>query len=145
MPSTLCWVLAVVVSCGLTAAISGEGKPPAADDAEIKTFVAHLARNGVQLERNEMGWWVVTDPKGDGYQVVVSLKSFPAGTSEKDMQAALRLINLAHTLNAPARLAMSRPGLQISNPGGMIPKLDSIPVAAKLEKLFKEYRPESRK
>ena len=84
---------------------------------------------------------MVADPKGDGYEVIVSLKTFPPGTSEKDMQANLSMIALAHMLNVPSRLAMSHPGLQISDPMKKAPKLDNIPVVAKLAKLFKEYRP----
>jgi hypothetical protein len=138
-----CVALAAVVGCGLTAteASAGDDRPPAPDDAAIKAFVAYLGKNGVKLEADEGNYWVVTDPKGDGYKVIVSLKTFPPGTSEKDMQAALQMINLAHMLNAPSRLAMSHPGLRATDPAKQLPKLDQIPVAAKLEKLFKEYRP----
>jgi hypothetical protein len=108
---------------------------------KIPETVAHMAEMlGIKLERID-GWWVVTDPKGDGYEVVISLRSFPAGTTEKEMQDVLKTINLAHMLNAPARLAMSRPGLRITDPAKK-PKLDQIPVTAKLEKLFKGYPPE---
>ncbi|HVL14726.1 MAG TPA: hypothetical protein VM529_19290 [Gemmata sp.] len=144
MSFTRCMALAAAVSCGLAVASVGDEKRPAADDA-IEAFVAYLAKNEVKLEADERNWWVVTGPKGDGYEVVVSLKTFPAGTSEKDMEAALKTINLDHMLNAPSRLAMSHPGLRISDPTRKAPKPDQIPVVAKLEKLFKEYRPPEQK
>ena len=135
-------VLAVAIGCGLaTTGVRGDDKPPApAKDDPVKEFIDYLGRNDIKLERKE-GWWVVTDPKGDGYDVVVSLRSFPAGTTEKEMQDTIKQINLAHMLNAPARLAMSRPGLRITDPAKK-PKLDQIPVTVKLEKLFKGYPPE---
>ena len=83
---------------------------------------------------------VVADPKGDGYQMIVYLTTFPATATEQEMQDKLKTINLALLLNAPSRLAMSRLGLRGADPAKP-PKLDQIPVAAKLEKLFKEYRP----
>ena len=133
--------LAVAVGCGMANESSaGDDKPPVGADT-IKAFVAYLAKNGVKLEADERSWWVVTDPKGDGYSVIVSLKSFPAGTSEKDMTAALARINLAHVLNAPARLAMSVPGLRATDPAKPLPKLDQVPMVAKLKKLFKDYQP----
>jgi len=119
----------------------GDDQPPPPDNAAIEAFVAYLGNYGVKLEAGERNWWVVTDPQGDGYKVIVSLKTFPAGTSQKEMQATLEQINLAYMLNAPARLAMSHPGLEISDPLKKPPKLDQIPVALKLEKLFKEYLP----
>ena len=134
-------MLAVAVGCGQAIETSaGDDKPPVGDE-QIKAFVAYLGKNGVKLEADKGSWWVVTDPKGDGYRVVVSLKSFPAGTSEKDMRAALAPINLAHVLNAPARLAMSIPGLRATDPAKPLPKLDQVPMVAKLEKLFKDYQP----
>jgi hypothetical protein len=133
--------LALAICCGLMAMDSsrGDDKPPPPDDAVIKAFVAYLGNYGVKLEAGERNWWVVTDPKGDGYKVIVSLKTFPVGTSQKEMQATLAQHNLAYMLNAPSRLAMSQPGLEVSDPLKKPPKLDQIPVALKLEKLFKEY------
>jgi hypothetical protein len=84
---------------------------------------------------------VVTDPKADDYEVIVSLKAFPPGTNEEQMRAGLETVALAHMFNAPARLAMSHPGLRGKRPESRPPDLDRVPVAAKLEKLFKEYRP----
>jgi hypothetical protein len=135
-------VLAAVIGCGLMMVESsrGDDQPPP-DDAVIKAFVAFLGNYGVKLEAGERNWWVVTAPPGDGYKVIVSLKTFPAGTSQKEMQATLAQHNLAYMLNAPARLAMSHPGLEVSDPLKKPPKLDEIPVVAKLEKLFKEYLP----
>ena len=136
-------LLAAALGCGLmmTDARGGDDKPASPEEAPIKALVAHFAKNGVKLEADKNGWWVVAEPKAEGYQVIVTLRTFPPGASEKDMQAALRMIALAHLLNAPARLAMSRPGLRITDPTKQPPKLDQIPVAAKLQKLFKEYRP----
>ena len=141
MSFTRCVALAVAVGCGLTAARAGDDKPPAPDDAAIKAVVAHFAKNGVKLEKEKEGnWWVVTDPKGDGYDVIVAWRTFPAKATETEMQAELKSINLGFMLNAPARVAMSRPGLQGTDIS-KLPRLDQVPVAAKLEKLFKEYRP----
>ena len=41
---------------------------PIPDDAAIKAFVAYLGNNGIKLEADERSWWVVTDPKRDGYK-----------------------------------------------------------------------------
>ncbi|MBA4065926.1 MAG: hypothetical protein C0501_19850 [Isosphaera sp.] len=143
MYSTRSGLLAAAACCGLaaTGAPAGDDKPPGGDDAAIKAFVDHLGKNGVGLKADGRNWWVVTDPKGDGYEVIVSLRAFPAGATEKEMEDTLRTINLAYTLNVPSRLAMSHPGLRVSDPSKPVPKLDKIPVAAKLEKLFKDYRP----
>jgi hypothetical protein len=121
----------------MTAVRGGDDKKPPELSEEIKDFVAYAAKNGVKLERGESSsWWIVE--KGEGYEVVVSLRSFPAGTTEKDMREKLMTINLAHMLNAPARIAMSRPGLRLADPQK---KPKEIPAAAKLEKLFKDYAP----
>src|SRR2546423_688686 len=90
--------LALAVGWGLGAS-AGDDKPPPQYDAAIQAFVAYLGNYGVKLEAGERNWWVVTDPQGDGYKVIVSLKTFPAGTSQKEMQAALEQINLAYMLN----------------------------------------------
>ena len=137
MPLTRFAMLAAL-ACGLTAmAVRGDDKKRPEPSQEIKDFVAYAEKNGVKLERGEGdNWWIVE--KGDGYEVVVSLKSFPAGTTEKEMREKLMTINLAHMLNAPTRLAMSRPGLRLSDPEK---KPKEIPAAAKLEKLFKDYAP----
>jgi hypothetical protein len=137
-------VLAATVGCGLTrmGASGADDKPPAPNDAAITAIVAHFAKNGVKLEKERVGnWWVVTDPKGDGYEVIVAWRTFPAKATEEEMQAELKQINLAFMLNTPARVAMSHPGLRGTDPAKQLPKLDQVPVAAKLEKLFKAYRP----
>ncbi len=123
------------------AATAGDGNPTAGENAKIQAFVEYLGKNGVWLEAIENNKWVVTDPKGGGYQVLVSFKTFPAGTSEKQMRAALEPINLAHLLNAPSRLAMSHPGLRSTDPAKPLPKLEQVAVVATLEKLFKAYLP----
>src|SRR5262249_50703029 len=111
------------------------------DDAPIKAVVAHLAKNGVKLQPDERGWWVVTDPKGDGYEVVVHLRTFPVGTTEKQMRDFLQMVNLAYMLNVETRVAMSYPGLKATDSAKKLPKLAEVPVAAKLQRLFKEYQP----
>jgi hypothetical protein len=137
-------VLAATVGWGLTAlsASGGGDKVPAPDDAPVKAVVAHFAKHGVMLHKEDKGnWWVVTDPKGNGYEVIVALRTFPAKATEKEMRHELSMISLAFMLNAPARVAMSHPGLRSTDPATKLPKLDQVPVAARLEKLFKEYRP----
>src|SRR5947207_3969586 len=128
-----CAVLAAAVGCGLVP-LSADGvddKPPPPDDAAIKAIVAHFAKNGVKLEKEREGnWWVVTDPKGDGYEVIVAWRTFPAKATEEEMQAELKRINLAFMLNAPSRLAMSHPGLRAIDPATKPPPLDQVPVAA---------------
>ena len=137
-------VLAAAVGCGLTTmeTSGGDAKPPALDDASIKAVVAHFAKNEIKLEKEKEGkYWVVTDPKGDRYDVIVAWRTFPAKATEEEMQAELKKINLAFMLNAPARVAMSIPGLRAAGPAKKLPKLDQVPVVAKLEKFFKEYQP----
>jgi hypothetical protein len=51
-------------------------------------------------------------------------------------------INLGYMLNAPARVAMSYPSLRRTDAAKKPPRLDQLPVAANLEKFFKEYRPQ---
>jgi len=130
----------------LTAASAGDDKPPASDDAAIKAVVAHFAKNGVSLAKEKEGnYWVVTDPKGDGYDVLVAWRTFPTKATEEEMQTELKMINLGFLLNAPARVAMSKPGLRSADLVNKPPPLDQVPVVAKLEKLFKEYKPQNRK
>jgi hypothetical protein len=143
MSFTRCGVLAVAVCCSMaieTRAV--DDKPPALDDTAIKAVVAHFVKNGVRLEKEKEGnYWVVTDPKGDGYVVIVAWRTFPAKATVEEMQAELKQINLAFLLNAPARVAMSAPGLRAADPAKRLPPLDQVPVVAKLKKLFKEYQP----
>jgi hypothetical protein len=140
--------LAAVIGSGLTMMEprGSDAKALVPDDTPVKVFVAHLAKNGIKLERTEDGWWVVADPKGDGYQVVVHMQAFPANVTEQQMRDYLKQINLAFMVNAPARIVMSHPGLRATDPAKKPIRVDDVPVAAKLEKLFKEYRPpESKK
>lgn len=136
--------LAAAVACGLTTGWTGvaDGQPPAPDDTPIKAVVAHFAKNGVKLEKEKEGnYWVVTDPKTDGYDVIVAWRTWPAKATEEEMQAELKTINLGFLLNAPARVAMSVPSLRSTGPANKLPLPDQAPVVAKLQKLFKEYRP----
>jgi hypothetical protein len=137
-------VLAAVIGCGVVAASAdgGDDKPPATHDAAIKSVVAEFAKNGFKLEKEEEGnYWVVADPKGDGYDVIVAWRTWPAKATEEEMRAELKMINLGFLLNAPARVAMSKPGLRSADPVKKLPPLDQVPVVAKLEKLFKDYKP----
>src|SRR2546423_722405 len=140
-------VLAAAVGCGLTMTGVGaaDDKPPAPDDAPIKAAVAHFAKNGITLRHDTDSRWVVADPKGDGYEVDVYFRTFPQRATEQQMRAELKQINLAFMLNAPARVAMSYPGLRGSDSASRLPRLDQVPVVAKLEKLFKDYQPPEKK
>jgi hypothetical protein len=144
MSLTRCVVLAAAVGCGLTAMVAsaGDDKPGALDDARTKAVVAYFANNGVKLASDGRGKWMVTDPKGDGYKVIVHMLTFPAAATGPEMRDQLKSINLAYMLNAPARVAMSYPYLQGIDLGSRPPKLDQVPVVAKLEKLFKDYQPQ---
>ena len=144
MPFSRQVVLAAVIGCGVVAASAdgGDDKPPATDDAAINSVITHFAENGVKLEKEKEGnYWVVTDPKGDGYDVIVAWRTWPAKATEEEMRAELRTVNLGFLLSAPARVAMSVPGLRSTDPTKKPPTLDQVPVAAKLEKLFKDYKP----
>lgn len=127
------------IGCGLVATASADDKKPVADEEVLKSFLAYLARNDIKLAPDPDGGWTVTDPKAENYRVVVHFRTFAEGTGEKDMKKALSVINLAFMLNAPSRLAMSHPGLRVPDPTKPVPKFDPIP--AKLEKLFKDYKP----
>ena len=84
---------------------------------------------------------IIEKLKRDGYDVIVYLRTFPPDATEKEMRDKLAMYNLAHMLNVPSRLAMSYPFLRHTDPAKKAPKLDQVPVVAKLEKVFKEYRP----
>src|SRR3954468_20024731 len=107
-------VLTAAFGCGL--AMMGAGRaaeqPPAPDDARVKAVVAHFAKNGIKLAKDTSNYWVVTEPKAGGAEVIVAWGTFPAKATEEEMQAELRTINLTFRLNAPARVAMSHPGLR---------------------------------
>ena len=55
------------------------------------------------------------------------------GKNEEEMRAELKAVNLGFLLNAPARVAMSKPGLRSADPAKKLPRLDQVPVVAKLE------------
>jgi len=130
------WSLAVMASS------ANDDKAPPLDDARIKAVVAYFAQNGVKLQKEDKGnYWVVTEPKGEGYEVIVAWRTFSAKATEQEMYDELKRINLAFMLNTPARVAMSVPGLRATEPGKRPPQLDRVPLVAKLQQLFKAYRP----
>jgi hypothetical protein len=134
--------LAAALVSGLVALGSDADKPkPPPDllptgDKQVAAIVAYFAKNGIKLKGG-----VVIDPKSEGYKVVVRFKAFPEGTTEAQMRDHLAMINLAYMLNVPARVAMSYPSLESTDPNVKLPKLDELPVAKKLQRLFAEYRP----
>lgn len=149
------FALVAAVGCLLTAsgACMDDAKPPVVDEMVLKAFIDYLAESGIHLKKDpshprpvapkggyEAGPWVVTDPKSEGYDVIVYFKTFPPGADANEMQAALQSISLSGMLCARARLAMSKPGLRGAG-SEKLPRLDDFPVAAKLESLFKNYRP----
>lgn len=133
---------AIVMVFGSASAETGmaDDKPPTPDEAAIKAVLGHFEKHGVKLQKGKDYWWVVTDPKGEGYEVIVAFRSFPAKAGEQEMRNELKKSNLYFMLNVPARVAMSKPGLRAGDIEKM-PTLKMVPVAAKLEKLFNEYRP----
>ena len=76
------------------------------ESRESALRVAALGAFGPPSE--EGGYWVVTDPKVDGYDVTVAWRTWPATATEAEMRAELKTINLGFRLNAPARVAMSK-------------------------------------
>jgi hypothetical protein len=111
---------------------------------QIQAVVNYFAKHGFKMEKAKEWGWQVTDPKYDGYYIVVNFKSFPPNTNEEAMNKVLQQTNLAHMLNAPARLAMSYPGLRGDAPGEpkhKAPDLKKLGIHDKMIKLFKEYRP----
>ena len=134
--------LAAAVVCGLTMVATGgaDDTSPAPDETAIKAVIAHFEKHDVKLQKDRGNWWVVADPKGEGYEVRVAFRTFPAKATEQEMRDELKTINLAFTLNASARVAMSKPGLRATDVE-KLPSLDKVPVVAKLEKLFEKYRP----
>jgi hypothetical protein len=104
--------------------------------ARVAAVVSYFQKHGIKL----MGSRVV-EPKAEGYVVIVHFRTFPDDATEKQMHEELAMINLAYMLNVPARVAMSYPSLQSTDPNGKLPKLEDVAVAKKLKKLFMEYRP----
>jgi hypothetical protein len=142
MKSTRFVVVAVAIACSLTTAnhAVAENKRPLADDSIVKPFVEYLAKNGIKLEHKESNIWVVTDPKAEGYVVIVYFRTFAADATVQAIEEEIKTINLAFMFNANARLAMSHPGLQ-GKDIKKLPNLKDVPEVAKLTKLFKEYSP----
>lgn len=115
-------------------------------DDRIVALVSWLEREGVTLESEGSGWWRLTKPKApDGYNVVFSIRSFPAWASEQQMREALD-INLAYILNAPAHLAMSYGSVKAATPDARpksddeLPTLNGLPVTHAIQQLFKKYK-----
>ena len=135
-------LFAATISCGLVLSVPGLAgeKRPLSDDAIVKPFVEYLAKNGIKLEHKENIMWLVTDPKAEGYAVIVYFRTFRADATVQAIEEELKTINLAFMFNADARLAMSHPGLQ-GNDIKKLPSLKDVPEVAKLSKLFKEYQP----
>ncbi len=152
-----------ILAAGLVSAVlAGCGPPRVLDDAtfnaglnpsdkRIVALVAWLKHKGVTVEYTGSaeggGRWRVTEPKTPAdYDVVFSIRSFPAWASEKQMREALD-INLAYMLNAPAHLAMSYGGTHGKNPEAKgptsddeLPKVGGLPVTTAVEQWFKEYK-----
>lgn len=138
--------LLLLIACILLVfpATKTEDKP----EPQIQALVDYFARHGFKMEKAKEWGWHVTEPKYDGYYIVVNFKSFPVDATEEAMKQALRATNLAHMLNAPARLAMSYPGLRGDAPGEpkhKAPDLKKLGIHDKMIKLFMEYGPRERK
>src|SRR6478609_803881 len=92
------FVLAAAVGGGFTTTVArgADDIPPAPGHGPIPAVVEHFAKNGIRLKQSDDNWreWAVAEPKGDGYAVIVALRSFRVGTSEKEMHAALAPISL---------------------------------------------------
>lgn len=120
-------------------------------DQRVVALVAWLKHKGVTLEYTGSaeggGWWRVTEPKTPAdYDVVFSIRSFPAWALEVQMRVALD-INLAYQLNAPAHLAMSfggcsgtHPDAELPKSDDVLPKVNGLPVTKAVEQWFMEYK-----
>jgi hypothetical protein len=134
-------ILFAVLVAGSTVSAPPEVAPkPRLVDPQIKAFVAYLTKNGITLTQTPDEWWVVTDPKEKGVEVIVHLRSFPLTATEKEMRDVLMTINLAYILNPEAHLAMSYPGFRATDIA-MIPKPAQVPTVAMLKTLFNTYAP----
>ena len=135
-------ILSLILLLLFLTTTQAEDKP----DPQIQAVVDYFASHGFKMEKAKEWGWHVTDPKYDGYYIVVNFKSFPANATEAAMNKVLRDTNLAHMLNAPARLAMSYPGLRGDAPGEpkfKSPDLKKLGIYDKMIKLFMDYRPEA--
>ncbi|MBL8824441.1 MAG: hypothetical protein JNJ77_17775 [Planctomycetia bacterium] len=120
--------------------IQADDKP----DSRIQAVVDYFGKNCFKMEKSKEGGWDVIDPKFDGWYINIYFKSFPTNATEEEMWKVLRQINLAFIPNAPAKLAMSYPGLRADAPGEpkrKAPDLKKLGIHDKMIKLFKEYRP----
>lgn len=106
----------------------------------IVALVAYFEAHGIKLVHERGGWWRVTEPANLGYDVIVSLRAFPEGASEDQLQNALARINLAYLLNARARVAMSYPSARGAGPGATR-EAPFVALNAALQRLFREYQP----
>lgn len=111
---------------------------------QILALVAHFDTYGVKLAHEKGGWWRVTQPTIPGFDVVVSLRSFPENSPASQLHESLARVNLAYVLNAGAHVAMSYPSLRGARPADTA-DVRFVELKAKLERLFQEYRPKSGK
>src|SRR5262245_39720140 len=101
----------LTLACLLFSYLSVHADDKTKPDPKIEAVIAYFAKHGIKIEKDKKEWgWIVTDPKPDGYYVLVNFKSFPDDATEEGMWKQLHPIALAHMLNAPAKLAMSHPG-----------------------------------
>ncbi len=137
-----CYLFTLACTLLLFPTTQADDKP----DPQIQAVVDYFARHGFKMEKAKEGGWHVLDPKYDGWYINVYFKSFPANSSEEAMSKTLQGINLAFKLNAPAKLAMSYPGLRGDAPGEpkfKAPDLKKLGIYDKMIKLFMDYRPEA--
>lgn len=137
-------LLALCISLLLFSITQADDKP----DPQIQAVVNYFGKNGFKMEKAKEWGWHVIDPKYDGYYILVAFKSFPPNATEAAMQKELWQINLAFMLNAPAKLAMSYPGLRGDAPGEpkfKQPDLKKLGIYDKMIKLFMDYRSVAKK
>ena len=77
------------------------------NDPRIRALVAYLGAHGLTLIHRKDGYWRVVEADESDWDLVVSIRSFPAAATDAQMRRALESIGLAYMLNAPAHLAMS--------------------------------------
>ena len=111
---------------------------------QVRALVAHFETHGVKLAHERDSWWRVTQPAIPGFDVIVSLRSFPESASANQLQESLTRINLAYVLNSGAHVAMSYPSLRGARPGDTADHR-FVELKTKLERIFHEYRPQSGK
>jgi hypothetical protein len=132
-------VAAILAAAILAAqpAPGGSADDLAGADERIGAFVRYLAGRGITLRRDRDGWWRVERPHTDGYDVIVSLRTFPPTAGEDEMRKLLTQVSLAFVLNPRARLAMSYPSARGKLPDGT--SLGDLRVRRELLRLFSEY------